>query len=324
MTTPLSPPGFDDVLLARRTLAPHIRPTPLRNYPMLDDAVGAEVWVKHENHLPTGAFKVRGGINLAARLSADERDAGLIAASTGNHGQSISFAARLFGVNAIICVPKNANPTKVASMEAYGAKVILEGRDFDEARENAERMGRDQGYRYVHSGDEPLLIAGVGTYALEILEEQPDIDVIIVPIGGGSGAAGTCIVAKTVRPEIEVIGVQAAAAPAAYRSWKGRSLVEDDMGTASEGLATRTAFALPQRILWDLLDDFVLVSEEELADATFEMIKMTRNLVESAGASSYAAALSIRERLRGRKAAIVCSGGNISPGQLKELLESRV
>jgi threonine dehydratase len=313
-------PALED---AARLVHAVFPPTPQFAWPLLAARTGAEVWVKHENHLPTAAFKVRGGINLAAQLSTTEREAGLIAASTGNHGQSISFAAQLFDVAATICVPANANPTKVESMQAYGAKIIAEGRDFDDARENAERLSRENGYRYVHSGDEPLLIAGVGTYALEILEEQPDIDTILVPIGGGSGAAGTCIVAKGVRPEIEVIGVQASAAPAAYRSWKARELVEDQMGTAAEGLATRTAFALPQRILWDLLDDFVLVDEEQLADATFEMIKHTRNLVEAAGASSLAGALAIADRLHGRKVAVICSGGNISPAQLKELLESR-
>ena len=322
--TELAPPTFTDVLEARSVLARHLARTPLLRHSPIDRIVGTDVWVKHENHLPTAAFKVRGGINLVSRLSERERDAGLVAASTGNHGQSVAFAASTFGVKATICVPEEANPTKVAAMEAHGARVLPHGKDFDDAREHADRLGREEGYRYVHSGDEPLLIAGVGTYALEILEELPDADTIIVPIGGGSGAAGTCIVAKTVRPEAEVIGVQSAAAPAAYKSWQQRTLVEDEMGTAAEGLATRTAFDLPQRILWDLLDDFVLVEEDEIADATFSMIQATRNLVEGAAAATLAAALKLKSRLGGKKVVLICSGGNISPTQLKQLLQDRV
>ena len=159
----------------------------------------------------------------------------------------------------------------------------------------------------------------MATYALEILETQPDVEVIVVPVGGGSGAAGVCVVATAVRPSIEVIGVQSEAAPAAYRSWRARELLEDKNSTFAEGLATRTAFELPQRILRDLLDDFVLVSEDALKDATRLMIEKTRNLVEPAGAAALAAVLADPQRFAGRKVAIVCSGGNISPGQLTGL-----
>jgi threonine dehydratase len=316
----LPDPTFADVLTARRQIAPYLRPTPLHRYPSLDDLVGTEVWVKHENHQPVGAFKVRGGVNLVSQLSEDERRRGLIAASTGNHGQSIAYAARQFGVRAAICVPRGANPVKVDSMRALGAEIIEHGADFDEAREHCEQLAAKHGYRYVHSGDEPLLIAGVGTETLEILEERPDIDVLIVPIGGGSGAAGACIVAKAVRPEIEVIGVQSDAAPAAFRSWESRSLVEDRMGTFAEGLATRVPFELPQRILWEQLDDFVLVGEDEIRRATVLMLELTRNLVEPAGSAPLAAALRLGDRLRGRRVALIASGGNVSPDQLRELL----
>jgi threonine dehydratase len=313
-------PTLADVLEARSRIARHLRPTPLHTYPALDDLVGTEVWVKHENHQPVGAFKVRGGINLVSQLSEDERRHGLIAASTGNHGQSIAYAARQFEVRATICVPEGANPVKVESMRALGAEIVEHGADFDEAREHCEQLASRQGYRYVHSGDEPMLIAGVGTETLEILEERPGIDVVIVPIGGGSGAAGACIVAKAIRPEIEVIGVQSAAAPAAFRSWESRSLVEDRMGTFAEGLATRVPFELPQRILWEQLDDFVLVSEDEIRRATLSMLERTRNLIEPAGAAPLAAALNLRDRLRGRRVALIASGGNVSPDQLRELL----
>jgi threonine dehydratase len=309
-----------DVLDARRRIAPYLRATPLFPYAGLDELVGTEVWVKHENHQPVGAFKVRGGVNLVSQLSQDERARGLIAASTGNHGQSIAYAARLFGVRAIICVPEDANPVKLESIRALGAEIVVHGRDYDAARERCEELARTHGYRYVHSGNEPLLIAGVATEALEIVEDRPDVDVVIVPIGGGSGAAGACVVAKAMGRAIEVIGVQSSSAPAAFRSWEGRRLVDDQNTTMAEGLATRTSFELPQRILWELLDDFVLVDDDDLRRATLAMIERTRNLVEPAGAAPLAAALRLRERLRGRRVALVASGGNISPRQLRELL----
>jgi threonine dehydratase len=313
-------PTFADVLAARRRIAAHLRQTPLFRYPALDDLIGTQVHVKHENHQPVGAFKVRGGVNLVAQLSDHERERGLIGASTGNHGQSLAFAARRFGVTARICVPERANPVKLASMKGLGAELIVGGADFDEARENAERLAAEHGYRYVHSGDEPHLIAGVATETLEILEEQPDVDVVIVPVGGGSGAAGACIAAKAINPAIAVIAVQAAAAPAAYRTWKEGRPVEDECRTSAEGLATRTPFALPQQILREHLDDFVLVSEEQIRAAQRTMIEATRNLVEAAGAAPLAAALEARGQLQGRRVALVASGGNVSPAQLLEIL----
>jgi threonine dehydratase len=310
-----------DVLEARRRIAPHLRATPLYPYPRLDELVGAEVWVKHENHQPVGAFKIRGGVNLVSQLSEDERRRGLITASTGNHGQSVAYAARLFGVAARVCVPENANPVKLDAMRALGAELVVHGKDFDEAREQCELLAAEHGYRYVHSGNEPLLIAGVGTGTLEILEDRPDVDAIVVPIGGGSGAAGACIVAKAIRPEIQVIGVQSEAAPAAFRSWQARALLGGEMATMAEGLATRVPFELPQQILWEHLDDFVLVSEDEIRRANRLMIEHTRNLVEPAGAAPLAAALSLGDRLRGKRIALVLSGGNISPAQLASLFQ---
>jgi threonine dehydratase len=315
----LTEPHFTDVLDAARQIRPYIHPTPLRRYPALERLVGAEVYVKHENHNPTGAFKVRGGINLVSRMSDEERRRGVIAASTGNHGQSVAYAARLFGVSAIICAPAAANPVKVESMQDMGAEVVLAGERYDDAKHNAERLAREHGYRYIHSGDEPLLIAGVGTHTLELLEEQPDVDVIIVPIGGGSGAAGAGIVARAVNPDIQVIGVQSEQAQAAYLSWKSGELQESPNRTRAEGLSTATPFALPQRIMRRVLDDFVLVSDDQIDAATAVMIEKTRTLVEAAGAAALAAALAMRDRLAGRKVALICSGGNISPSQLKAL-----
>ena len=308
------------MVAAQQRIRPYLRPTALHRYPALDELIGTETWVKRENHQPICAFKVRGGINLISQLSEDERRRGVAGASTGNHGQSIAYAARLFGVPALICVPAGANPVKVASIRGLGAEIITYGVDYDEAREHCERLSRERNYRYIHSGNEPHLIAGVGTEALEILEDQPETDVIIVPVGGGSGAAGTCIAAKAIRPAIQVIGVQSAEAPAAYRSWKARTLLEDRMGTFAEGLATRTAFDLPQRILWQMLDDFVLVPDAEIRRAVKLMIETTRNLTEPAGAAPLAAALRLRAKVRGKRVALVLSGGNITPDQLKELL----
>ena len=316
----LPEPTFADVLDAARQIRPYLSPTPLRRYPALDRLAGAEVHVKHENHNPTGAFKVRGGVNLVSRLSENERSRGVIAASTGNHGQSVAFAARLFGVSAIICAPATANPVKVEAMQDLGAEVILEGERYDDSRRNAERLARENGYRYIHSGDEPLLIAGVGTHTLETLQEQPRIDTVIVPIGGGSGAAGACIAAKAINPDIRVIGVQSEQAPSAYLSWKHREMRESPNRTRAEGLSTAAPFELPQRIMRRLLDDFVLVSDDEIDAATAVMIEKTRTLVEAAGAAALAAALKLREGLQGRSIALICSGGNISPAQLKALL----
>ena len=313
-------PTLADVLSAAAAIRPHLPVTPLLRHPLLERAVGTEVWVKHENHQPTGAFKVRGGVNLLSRLGPAERDAGVIAASTGNHGQSVAWAAARFGIRAVICVPEAANPVKVEAIKAWGAELIQHGRDFDEAREHCEGLAARHGYRYVHSGDEPLLIAGVATETLEIVEALPDVDVVVVPIGGGSGAAGACVVARSLDRRVEVIGVQSEAAPAAFRSWQAKALVEDRMETAAEGLATRTAFALPQQILWSHLDDFLLVSEADLDRATLLMLETTRNLVEPAGAAAVAALLRHPARFAGKRVAVICSGGNIAPAQLHALL----
>lgn len=314
-------PTFHDVLKAQVRIRSYLRPTPLHRYASLTALVGAdEVWVKHENHQPVGAFKVRGGINLVSQLSGDERSRGVIAASTGNHGQSVAYASRLFDVPATVMVPEDANPGKVAAMQGLGAEVRFHGRDFDEAREEVERLTEIHGYRYIHSGNEPLLVAGVGTEALEIFQENPAIDTIIVPIGGGSGASGCCLAAKGVSPDIQVIGVQAEAAPAAYRSWREGRPVEDRMETFAEGLATRFGFSMPQRILHDMLDDFVLVSEDELKQAVVLMLEHTHNLVEGAGAAPLAAALKIKERLKGRRVALIASGGNLSLERLRVIL----
>ena len=316
----LQPPTFSDIEAAREVVYRHLPRTPLYRYGALSERLGFEAYVKHENHLPVGAFKVRGGVNLVSRLSEEDRRRGLITASTGNHGQSLAFAGERYGVAVRICVPERCNPVKAGAMRSLGATLIEQGRDFEEARLNCERLAHEHGYRYVHSGDEPDLIAGVGTYALEIFEDLPDVDAIVVPIGGGSGAAGCCLVAKTLRPATEVIGVQSEAAPAAYLSWKHGKPMSAECGTAAEGLSTGAPFALPQRILRAHLDDFVLVSEDELTRAIVVCLEDTRNLAEGAGGAAIAAAFGLRDRLAGKRVALVLSGGNLSLDQLRHAL----
>ena len=295
----------------------------MHTHPAINDLVGAQVFIKHENYQPVGAFKVRGGINLVSQLSAEERERGVIAASTGNHGQSVSFAAQLFGVKARIVVPEGANPGKVAAMRGYGAEVIFHGERFDDARLHCETLAREHGYRYIHSGDEPLLIAGVATEALEMLEDEPGLEIIFVPVGGGSGAAGVCIAANAINPRVRVVGVQAESSPAAYESWRQHRLVEAPNRTFAEGLATGTAFSLPQEILWELLGEFVLVSEEEIRQAMVWMIERARTLAEGAGAAPLAAAYRMRDELRGKRIGLVCSGGNTSLDHLRQALAVR-
>ena len=313
-------PTLLDIIAASRRIAPYVTRTPLHRYLSLDDLLDAEVYVKHENHQRLGAFKMRGGVNLISQLSDDEKRRGVSAASTGNHGQSIAYAAGVFGVKAAIAVPEGANPGKVESMRNLGANVIFHGKVFDDSLEYAERLGREEGYRFIHSANEPHLIAGVGTTALEIIEDLPDVDVIIVPVGGGSGACGACIAAKSINPDIQVVGVQSAQAPAVYRSWKEGRIVEAPMESVAEGLATRTSYELPTAILRDMLDDFVLATDEEMEQAIVLNLEKTHNLTEHAGASPLAGALKIKERLRGKKVALVMSGGNISVPQLRTAL----
>lgn len=313
-------PTFTDVLAARKTIAPHLPVTPLYPYPGLSHLLGADVWIKHENHLPTGAFKIRGGVNWLAHLPDDQRRRGVITASTGNHAQSVAFAGRLFGVKVIVAMPNGANPVKVEATRQLGAEIRFVGNDFDDCRSYVEQMAESEGMRYLSSGDEPLLIAGVGTHTLEIVQSSPDVDVILVPIGGGSGAAGACLVAKTVNPKIQVIGVQSDGAPSAYRTWKEGRRVEAPIQTFAEGLSTRTPFDLPQAILRRDLDDFVLVSDDDLRSAMKLLIEHTRNLVEAAGAAALAGAIKIRDRLQGKRVALIVSGGNITLAGLKELL----
>jgi threonine dehydratase len=321
MTMKRERPTFKDVLEARSIISKYLPQTPLYSYPQLNRLLDAEAYVKHENYFPTCAFKVRGGINLISHLSPEQREKGVLTASTGNHALSVAYASNLFGVPATVVMPEKSNPIKVKAIKSLGANIVFFGRIFDESKDYAQKLAIEKGARFIHPANEPYLIAGVATYALEILEERPSMDFIIVPVGGGSGASGCCLVKEAVNPLVQVIGVQAEKAPAAYLSWKKRQIVKDKMETAAEGLATQTGYELTQEILWDFLNDFILVSEEEMAQAILVYLESIRNLVEEAGASPLAAALKIKERLRGKKVALVLTGSNISMERLRQLLK---
>ncbi len=312
-------PTLQDIIAARPNVYRYLNPTPLYFYSGLSQLVGAEIWIKHENHQPTGAFKVRGGLNLAAHLTAKERQAGLFTASTGNHGQSIAFAAQVHGIKATIAVPEGANPGKVAAMRGLGAEVIFHGSDFDTAREWIMVQAETQQGRFV-GPTEDILIGGVGTYALEIIETLPDVETIIVPVGAGSGACGVSIAAKTINPNIEVIAAQSAQAPAMQVSWTTGKLETAEMNTFAEGVATRVPFLNTQRIMRRYLDDFVLVDDADTKVAIKLLLEQTHNLAEGAGAISLAAALQLKRRLAGKKVALVLSGGNLALEKLRDIL----
>jgi threonine dehydratase len=317
----MTPPTLQDVYAARERIAAHVPASPLMKHPLLDEESGLEIRVKHENHNPTGAFKVRGGVNLVSSLAPEERAHGIMTASTGNHGQSIALASRLYGAACTVFVPLGNNPEKNAAMRAFGATVDEGGRDFDEARARCEQRAAETGARYVHSANEPLLIAGVGTYALEIFERAPDVDVVLVPIGGGSGACGLITVRNALGSKARIIGVGAANADAIERSWRGpERVVGTSANTFAEGVATRVTSDLTFGILKEHLDDFVLLTEDELAEGVRLALRTTHNLAEGAGSASMAAALKLRDSLRGQKVVCVMSGGNLDQAKLKWVL----
>ena len=211
---------YEGVLAAAEAIAPHLPPTPAWSYPLLDQTAGVTVVVKHENVQPTGAFKVRGGINLALALNADEREAGLVTASTGNHAQSVCYGARLVGATAVIVVPESAPPSKVAAVRALGGEVVMHGPTMDEAVEEAKRLAGERGLRYVDPGNEPAIVHGHATVYLELLQRHPELEAIYVPVGSGTGASGACVVREVLAPTCRVIAVQSSAAPAAHTAWQ--------------------------------------------------------------------------------------------------------
>ena len=316
----MEPPTYADVLAAQPRVYAHLRPSPLLHHPLLDEWVGCRVLVKHENHNPTGSFKIRGGLNLVGQLDDRERQRGVIAASTGNHGQSLALACQLNSVRCRIVVPVGANPDKMAAIRAFGAEVLEQGRDFDDAREWVEDFAVREGWRYVHNANEPHLISGVATYAAEVFEAVEHVDFVFVPIGGGSGAAGCAIVREGLGAKMRIIGVQAHEADAFTRSWRGPERVTSEhAATFAEGIATRTTFDLTFSMLKAALDDVVTLEEQELRDGVTAAIQFTHNLAEGAGAAPLAAA---RRYKPPRSATAVCvmSGGNADMRTLRHTL----
>jgi threonine dehydratase len=318
----MQPPTFTDVLAARRTIRPHLQPTPLVRYPMLDRLLEAEVYVKREDTNPTSAFKVRGGINFVANLTPAERERGIVCSSTGNNGQSLAYASQVFGVRCTVVVPEHANPVKLDAMRAFGAEIVEYGEVFDDAREHAELLAAEAGLRNVHSANEPLPIAGVATAALEAFEQVPDLDYYFVPLGGGSGAAGACLVASTVNPATKVIAVQSGQAPAGYEAWRTGTLAEAPMRTIAEGLATRGSYELPQSMLRGRLHDFLLVDDADLEAAIVTYLECCHAVSEHAGAAALAGAIQAKDQIRGKKVALVLSGANITLEQLTRAMAS--
>ena len=302
----------------------HLPETPLLTFPGLNAMLGCELFLKCESLQPVGAFKIRGGLNLLSQMDDAQRARGVVSASTGNHGQSIAYAAGVFGARAVICVPEGANETKVAAMRRLGAEVVFAGADFDESRAEAGRIAERDGLYFIHSANERLLIAGVATYSLEVLRDQPDLDVMIVPVGGGSGVCGAILAGKGIKPDLEVFGVQAAGAPAVADSWMGRQLLSyDAMSTFAEGMATRVAFELPAHIMWDRIDGFELVSDDQIRAAMVTLMEKAWIVAEGAGAASLAAAVQMGERLRGKKVCCVVSGGNVTRQGLLDALSAQ-
>jgi threonine dehydratase len=321
------PITFADVAAARDRIAHYLSPTPLRRYPLLEQRVGRgiELWVKHENHQPTNSFKVRNGLSFVTALDGESRRRGVVAASTGNHGQGVAYGGALLETSVTVCVPVGNNPEKNAAMRGYGATVIEEGRDYDEAVHVMERIAREENRTLAHSTNDPRIIAGAGTMTLEILDQEPRIDAIILAVGGGSQAVGAMTVARTLAPKVAVYGVQAAGAAAIHDSWHARERRSTaTAATFAEGVATRTTYELTFPALLEGLVGFITVTDAEIAESVRVILSVTHNLVEGAGAIGLAATMKLRDELAGKRVAVVFSGGNIDTTVLLRVLEGKI
>jgi threonine dehydratase len=310
---------FLDVLAARQVLRHHLPATPMWRYPVLDEVAAATVYVKHENTQPTGAFKVRGGLTLVAGLDPADRTRGLVSYSTGNHAQSLAYACATVGVPCTVVMPTTASAEKTRAVRGFGATVEHHGPDLAAAQRHAERLAAERDTLLISPGDTPGLLAGVGTLYLEILEAQPDLDAIVVPVGSGTGAAAAGVVAAALAPRCQVIAVQSAASPAAHDSWHTGTCVERPNRTRLDGLATGRGFALPQRLMRQHLTDFVLVTDDQIAAARALLASHAHTLAEGAGAAALAAVLADPGRFAGQRVAIVCSAGNASANEIRAL-----
>jgi threonine dehydratase len=316
------PITWDDVLAARALIAEHLPVTPLRHYPALDEETGARVWVKHENHLPTNAFKARNALALIGSMSAEQRQRGVVAATRGNHGAGLAWAGALLGVPVTICVPFGNNPEKNAAIRGFGAELIETGHDYDSAAEAADRLVHERGLTIAHSTNDPAVIAGATTITVELLEQigAGPLDAIVVAVGGGSQAVGALTAVGKMRPGVAVYGVQAKGASAIHDSWHaGRRLAHDRCDTIADGLATRQTYDMTWEPL-RTLSGFVAVSEAELAAAIRMLIRTTHNLAEGAGAAGLAGLLQLREQLKGKTVAVILSGSNLDEATLRRVL----
>lgn len=316
--------SFEGVLEAADVLATFLPKTPSWSYPLLDDAAGRTVVVKHENVQPTGAFKVRGGLNLLATLPEEVRQRGLVTVSTGNHAQSLAYASRLNGVSATIVMPETAPQVKVDAVRALGARGIVAGADMSAAAAEAAALAEREGLYFVNPGEEPAIIHGHATVYLELLTAHPEIETLYVPIGSGSGAAGAVLVRDALAPHVRVVGVQAEGARAAFDSWSSGELVTRPISTFASGLATGSGFAAPQSVLRGGLDDFLLLSEDQMRDAITLMAGAAHTLCEGAGASGLAGVLADRRRGDTSVAAFACTGGNASDDEIALLARTAV
>jgi threonine dehydratase len=321
------PISLQDVFDARRRIRPHIPPTPLRRYASLDDAVGRgiAVWVKHENHNPTNAFKARNALSAMTLLSSEEKRRGVIGATRGNHGLGVAWAATLLEIPATICVPLGNNPEKNEAMRGYGARLVEEGRDYDESAAVAARLAEEGGLTTIHSTNNRHVIAGAATLTLEMLEERPDLEALVVSVGGGSQAVGAMTVAREMAPHLKTFAVQAARASSTYDSWRaGHPVTGTSADTFADGLATRNAYEMTFPALRAGLAGFVLVTEEEMAEAVRLLLRTTHNLAEGAGAAGLAGLMKLREELPGKGVGIILSGGNIDRETLRRVVSGEI
>jgi threonine dehydratase len=286
----------------------------------LSEELDAEVYLKRDDVLPTGAFKIRGGLVLAAHMQRQESPTTLITASTGNHGQSISYAGRELGVPVEIVVPVDANESKVRAMERLGATVRQHGNSMEEAFAWAQERADEEGFRFVHPANEPQIIAGVATAGLEVVQELPSVDVVFSPVGSGSYASGYCLTAGALAGA-DVIGVQSHGADASYRAWHSGSMDSiDEVSTFAEGIAVGTPFELTMHVLREHLADFIRVSDDDLRTAIRRMLDEEHILAEAAGVASVAGAYASRDRLAGSTVVLPICGRNLSTAKLRTLL----
>ena len=322
MSGKLVPPTLEDVRRAREIICQKLSlPTPLVHSPGLSERLDAHVSLKLECMTPTSAFKVRGGVYFASLLTDEERALGLVTSSTGNHGQSIAFGCAAIGAQATIFMPTDANPDKIAAIERLGGRVELVGERFDESRRQAEEYAAERGARYVEPVEEPRLIAGVGTAALEVLEDQQaDTDLVLLPLGGGTGSSGWVTVRDGLGHPADIWAAQSAQSPAAHDAWRSGRIEDRPNTSLAEGLATGTPFKFALDILRGRLNDFILVDDDQILDATRLLWDMQHVMAEPSGAVAVAAADQERERLAGKRVVIVISGANATRRQLLEWL----